>query len=225
MLIFAMLLPTYPMICWYLTSLSNVMVTPTVFEESSQASKLFSSRRPSGWGLLSFWMMLLISDIFIWIPDQRHNEGFVRPLPPQGRTHHSKCWKILYQARTNRQADICCIHKDRQTRHTDLLQTQTWELCPKSLWWQGMSPTTSMIGNSKRPNILRPATYQAEEESRRHLPPKNNIFYFSLSKCLGVNNMNDWTCLWWISRSQLVKTMMGQNKTPGAAEPSSWAGL
>ena len=43
----ATLLPTYPMICWYLTSLSKVMVTPTVLEESSQASVLLSRRRPS----------------------------------------------------------------------------------------------------------------------------------------------------------------------------------
>ena len=35
----------------------------------------------------------------------------------------------------------------------NLLQTQTWELCPKSLCWQGRSPRTRM-GKSKRPNIL-----------------------------------------------------------------------
>ena len=35
----------------------------------------------------------------------------------------------------------------------NLLQTQTWELCPKSLCWQGRSPRTR-VGKSKRPNIL-----------------------------------------------------------------------
>ena len=35
----------------------------------------------------------------------------------------------------------------------NLLQTQTWELCPKSLCWQGRSPRTRM-GKSKRLNIL-----------------------------------------------------------------------
>ena len=35
----------------------------------------------------------------------------------------------------------------------NLLQTQTWELCPKSLCWQGRSPRTR-VGKSKRPNIM-----------------------------------------------------------------------
>ena len=40
----------------------------------------------------------------------------------------------------------------------NLLQTQTWELCPKSLCWQGRSPRTRM-GKSKRPNILEYTLY------------------------------------------------------------------
>ena len=40
----------------------------------------------------------------------------------------------------------------------NLLQTQTWELCPKSLCWQGRSPRTRM-GKSKRPNILEYTPY------------------------------------------------------------------
>ena len=61
---------TYPMICWYLTSLSRVMVTPTVLEEFSHVSVLLSRRRPSGWSLQLFrifFSFVMSSLRYFWV--------------------------------------------------------------------------------------------------------------------------------------------------------------
>ena len=93
------------------------------------------------------WFYLAIQIKPVDLPDQRHNEGSGHPPLPQGHTHHSMCWKILFHDSPAQRGGL-----------GDLLQTQTWELWPKSLCWHGKSPNTNK-GNSKRPNsILSPGT-------------------------------------------------------------------
>ena len=42
------------------------------------------------------WFYLATQIKPVDLPDQRHNEGSGHPPLPQGHTHHSMCWKILF---------------------------------------------------------------------------------------------------------------------------------
>ena len=127
---------THPIICWYLTSLSKATVTPTALEESSQANRLFSRRRPSGCG---FWSLIF---------DVCSVEYPVRDVVENLTIDCHYRIILIAVCAGERKAHIELVKEAK-----NLLQTQTWELCPKSLCWQGRSPRTRM-GKSKRPNIL-----------------------------------------------------------------------
>ena len=117
------------MIFWYLTSRSKVMVTPTVLEESSQANKLLSSRRPSGWGfeLWPWWTRCRLSFIWMFIVYnlQHLNVYPIRDIMKYLSIHCNHRVILITVSAENptswqgKQLDICCIQTNRQPKQTD----------------------------------------------------------------------------------------------------------